>query len=315
MRSRITARRDEATATGLDTVNAIMTDESYAEYFFFDEMSGKMSALAAGYNASFGLELTPADVSSVTYLACWDDDWARLRAYKGGTTIHSWVSKIASQAVYRFLVDERYIDGGAKTKTSDYRLTLRGIENDLLRHEIVSMVHIPEMRRALEMYYVDKVGEAEVAAAFGDADKAAFWLDRGEKTLIDVLLNTENPYAETALSLRRPGNPEIRWQPWHDRLDDDDICDTHRELRDRLSAEWGGDWDDNVICLVNSLAGSLGWDERDLDVWRERFFNRTPSVELAVKHHVRPTWIDNRYSTLRKQFNIAIRTWWRDSEI
>lgn len=63
----------------------IITHDRAAEEFFFVEMLPKMAALADSYNRTFGLNILAEDVANATYLSCWEDDWAKLRAFKGKT--------------------------------------------------------------------------------------------------------------------------------------------------------------------------------------------------------------------------------------
>lgn len=299
------------TDNALGMVSLIMSDERVAEEFFFKTMLPKMAALADSYNRSFGLDIIAEDVAQATYLSCWEDNWAKLRAFKGDTTPHSWVAKIASQATYNMLVDEKYIADVAGTKTNDYRLTVRSIENDQLRQAIVDLVYVPEQHKALELFYVDKMSDKEFYKAFGNAEKAKETLKIAEKTLIEQLLNTENPFAEMALSTKKTINPEVQFQNWHDRIDEGDVSENHQAFRDLLTRLFKcEDWDENVNTLISVIINSLGWDEVQEDVWRERFIHETPSKELAEKYHVRNTWVDNVFSRLNKQFRIAIKTWW-----
>lgn len=304
---------DAVRGNAVEMVRLITLDEKVAEYFFFVEMRQKMAALADSYNRSFGLELTPEDVSSITYVACWENEWSRLLSFKGDTTPHAWIAKIASQVTYQYLVDERYIAGVGGTKTSDYRLTIKSIPDDYLRKAIVDMVYVSEQHKALELHYVQKVSEKALIEAFGSEENAKQALSNGEKTLIEQLLNTENPYAEMALSLKKAINHEVQWEPWYDRIDDDGVCDNKRELREILAAlTKEEDWDENVRCFIISFIDALGWNDREKDVWCQRFFSNTPSEELAEKYNVRNSWVDNVYSRLNKKFNIAIRSWWRE---
>lgn len=292
----------------------IIAEERVATEFFFDEMLPKMAALADSYNRAYGLDLTPDDVCTVTYLSCWEDNWAKLVAFKGEITIHAWVSKIASQATYRFLVEEKYIDSVGNTKTNDYRLTVRGIEDKSLRQSIVDLVFIPEQHKALEMFYVKKIDEEAFAKAFGSAEQGTMILKIAEKTLIEQLLNTENPYAEMALSSKKIINPEMPFQSWHDRIDEGDVCDNLQVLRDLLTRLYNNeDWDSNAERFINSIVDEMDWNDVQKEVWRERFFNDTPSKVLAIRYHVRNTWIDNTYSRLNKQFRIAVKTWWNNN--
>lgn len=299
------------TERALELVNNIMTDQRVAEEFFFKTMLPKMAALADSYNRSFGLDILAEDVANATYLSCWEDNWAKLRAFKGDTTPHAWVAKIASQATYHFLVEERYIDGVGNTKTNDYRLTVRSIENMFLRQAIVDLVFIPEQHEALELYYVEKVDETAFAEAFGSVEKGEEILKIAEKTLIEQLLNTENPYAEIALSSKKTINPEIQWQTWYDRIDEGDVSENHQAFRELLCQLYNcEDWDENVSTLVESVITTMEWNDVQTEVWRQRFFYDTPSKELAERFNVRNTWIDNTYSRLNKQFRIAVKTWW-----
>lgn len=292
----------------------IIAEERVATEFFFGEMLPKMAALTDSYNRAYGLDLTPEDVCTVTYLSCWEDNWAKLVAFKGETTIHAWVAKIASQATYRFLVEEKYIDGVGNTKTNDYRLTVRGIEDKSLRQSIVDLVFIPEQHKALEMFYVKKIDEEAFAKAFGSVEKGSVILKTAEKTLIEQLLNTENPYAEMALSSKKIINPEMPFQSWHDRIDEGDVCDNLQVLRDLLTRLYNNeDWDSNAERFINSVVDEMDWNDVQKEVWRERFFNETPSKVLAIRFHVRNTWIDNTYSRLNKQFRIAVKTWWNNN--
>lgn len=305
------ADKKEVRNDALAVRDNIIANERAAEKFFFVEMFQKMAALADSYNRSFGLDLIPEDVCCATYLSCWENDWAKLEAFNGDTTIHAWVAKIASQATYKFLVEEKYIDGVGNTKTNDYRLTVRGIEDDALRQAIVDMVFIPEQHKALEMYYVNKYDDEALAKIFGNIEKAKTIIKTAEKTLIEQLLNTENPFAEMALSTKKAINPEIQFQSCHDRIDEGDVCENHQALRDILSNIYNNeDWDANAVRFINSVVDEMEWTEIQKELWRERFFKDTPSKELALRYHVRNTWIDNTYSRLNKQFRIAVKTWW-----
>ena len=302
---------DAVRGNALLIMNLIKTDEKAARFFFFVEMFSRMQSIANSYNRSFGTELTAAGVSSLTYLSCWENHWARLSSYKGETTPHNWMTKIASQATYDYLVEERYISPICDTRTTDYRLRLRGIRDTNVRQAIVDLVYIPGQHKALEMYYVRQLPDAEIDKAFGNHETASDILRTAEKNLIEQLLNTENPYAELALSTKRPINPELRWQVWHDRIDDDEITDSRQLLRELLADPAGRtDWDQNVHNFILDIIDELKWEERDREIWCERFFKDTPSARLAEHYKVRSTWIDNRYSRLNRQFRIAVRTWW-----
>ena len=306
--------RETVRNEALAVMDNIIANERVAANFFFGEMLPKMKALADSYNRSFGLDLIPEDVCRAAYLSCWENDWAKLRAYKGDTTPHAWVARIASQATYQFLVDEKYIDGVGNTRTNDFRLTVRSISDEYLRQAIVDLVYIPDQHKALEMFYVKKIDEEAFAKAFGSAEQGTMILKIAEKTLIEQLLNTENPYAEMALSSKKIINPEMPFQSWHDRIDEGDVCDNLQLLRDLLTRLYNNeDWDSNAERFINSIVDEMDWNDVQKEVWRERFFNDTPSKVLAIRFHVRNTWIDNTYSRLNKQFRIAVKTWWNNN--
>lgn len=206
----MTARKSDA----LELVTNIIADKRVAEKFFFRTMRPKMKALADECNRSHGLGLTADDVATATYISCWENDWARLRAFRGETTTSAWVARIASQAVHRQLAEERCI------------------------------------------------------------------ADAGEDRAFD-------------------------------RIDDEDVCENHIALRETLTDLYGNeDWDDNVERLIMTVVAGLEWNRIQRTVWKERFFEDTPSKELALRLEMRNTWIDNTYSRLNKQFRAAVRMWW-----
>jgi len=271
--------------TALEVINRIMTDQRFAEKFFFADMYPKMSAIADSYNRSFGLDILPEDVCCATYLSCWEDDWAKLRSFKGDTTPHAWVARIASQATYQFLVDEKYIDGVGNTKTNDYRLTVRGIEDEFLRQAIVDLVFIPDQHKALELYYVKKIDEEAFAKAFDSVDAGKKILKVAEKTLIEQLLNTENPYAEMALSTKKAISPEIQWQTWHDRIDEGDVSENHQAFRELLCQLYNcEDWDENVSTLVESVITTMEWNGM---TFRQKY-----GVSASSMTHLPRNWLN-----------------------
>lgn len=303
--------KKEVRTDALAVRNNIIANERVAAKFFFVEMLPKMAALADSYNRSFGLDIKAEDVACTTYLSCWENDWAKLRAFNGDTTTHAWVAKIASQATYKMLVEEKYIADVAGCRASDYRLTVLSIDDDFLRREIVRMVYVPNLYMALMMKYVWKLTDDVAAWYFGGCKEAADILKEAEISLIEQLLNTENPFAEMALSLKKTINPEVQFQTWHDRIDDADVAENISLIRDILARLYSNeDWDTNVVRFINSIVAEMEWTEMQEEVWRERFFNETSSKELALRFHVRNTWIDNTYSRLNKQFRIAVKTWW-----
>lgn len=221
------ARKTERSTNALAKMYDIIEDAKVAEVFFYEEMAPKMAAIARNYKDSCNIDITAEDVSTAAYIACWEHDWARLRAFKGNTTIHAWVARIASQATTKLLVEEHFIEGVRNTKANDYRLT--------------------------------------------------------------------TPF-----------------QTWHDCIDEGNLCENHLALRDILCSIFRNeDWDMNVEALVACIIKELDWTEVQEEVWRARFLKHTPSKELAEKFHVRNTWIDNTYSRLKRQFNIAVRMWWK----
>lgn len=307
--------REAVRTAALAVVNSIMTDTQFAVNFFFVVMRPLMTALADSYNRSYNLELEAADISCMSYNACKDNDWSRLRSFKGNTTPYAWVARITKQVLHQVLIEERLIQDNIRNTPEDYRLSVRGIEDEALRQVIVDIVKNQEQHKALELYYVKKDTEAALIKAFGTAEKAKAVLKSAEKALISQLLNCEefNCYADIALSLKKPINPNVHFQNWHDRIDDSDVCENQQAFREILCELYcDEDWDKNLLRLVDDIIFKLKWNEVEKTVWKERFYNATPSKELAQQFGVRNTWIDNTYSRLNAKFRIAIRRWWNN---
>ena len=297
--------------TALNLVDSIISDVHVADEFFFKTMLPKMEALADNYKRSFGLDIKAEDIAAATYISCREDNWAKLQSYKGLASPYSWVAKIALQATYQRLVDERYLNLTPNTKSTDYRLTLRGIDNVDLRQTIIDLLPAGDEHQALQLYYVEKMPDKYFFTAYGREEKAKEILKKAEKALVKHLLSTENPFAEIALSSKKAINPEVTFQSWHDRIDEGDLSENHYDFRHLLTRLFKcEDWDANVNTLINIIIKSLHWTELQEDVWRQRFIYETPSKVLAHKYHVHNSWVDNVFSRLNRQFRIAIRTWW-----
>lgn len=303
-----TAAKNEALAL----VQEIMSNEKKAADFFFREMYPNAFAVAGEYNCKYGVELTAADVCTYTYLACWDNKWAKFRSFKGDSSVHSWVARIAAQATYKVLVEEKYIDGVGNTRANDYRLTVRSIVDANDRQGIVDLVYIPEQHKVLEMYYIEKAKEEAFAKEFGSYDSAMEILKTAQTTLIEQLLNTENPYADIALSPVKPLRLEVEFKPELDYVDSSCDSENKQALRELFRQLYNNeDWDDNVRTFVDGVVANMDWSDRYKEIWVERFYNSTPSRELAERYNVHNTWIDNVYSRMNKQFRIVVRAWWK----
>lgn len=296
----------------LAKIECIISDEREAKKFFFVEMFPAMSAIAASYSSSTTAEIEADEVCGIAYRECWEDDWKRLRAFKGDTTPHAWVSKIARQALQAQLAEERFIVSGPGSHSGDYRLTVRGIPNDMTRRAIVDMVREGKEHRALELYYVDKADTAALAKEFGGEDVALGILESAQKTLIEVLLTTDNPFADIALSSKKGSATEIALQEWHDRFDDD-TCENVTDLRTVLSGLFGSDdWDTNADEFTKLVIDRLNWNQRDIIIWNERYFKGTPTAEVADELDVDPDWLNTRFHYLRNYFRRAVKAWWND---
>lgn len=307
------SNRETSRTSSLAIINSIMNDEQFAVNFFFVVMRPFMTALADSYNRSANLELETNDICCMSYNACKENNWYRLRACKGETTPYAWISMITRQIVPQVLRNERFIMVKAKNTPNDYRLSMLGIRDPYLRQAIVDIVKNPEHHKALELYYVKKDTESALINTFGSIEKAKAVLKSAEKSLISQLLNHEEYtcYANIALSLKRNIRQEVPFQSWHDKTDENDECENILALREILKEQYGNeDWDKNLTLLVDSIITKLGWNDEKKTVWKERFFNGTPSKELAEQFDVNFTWIDNTYSRCNAQFRIALKEWW-----
>ena len=286
----------------------IIKDPTFAEKFFFVEMLPKMAALAASYNRCYGLSLKPIDVAQEVFLDSWDDDWKKIRAFRGESSIHSYVSKIGSQALYRVLVREGWIPTAGATSASDYSLTLLSITNPYLRKEIVDLIYKPQYHELLTKVYVDKIDVADLVPIYGEDVKKI--LSNAQKMLIEQLLNTDNPYAEIALSSHEKFE-NVSLAPWHDCCNEDESTDEQERFHAYLCDVFGkDDVDSNALNLIQSIGNSLKWSDYEKTIFVERFINKVPAKVLAEEFNVKHTKIDVDFSRLRRAFNVVLRTLW-----
>lgn len=299
-------------AKNLEKAQLIMSDINFAHDFMFNVMRRKMASLASSYNRFYGLNLSPDDVAHETMLALWSDNWAKLKTYRGDTSIYSYVALIASQAIHKSLIDDGFIPPKSPSSASDYRLTLLSISDPGLRQMIVDLVYRPNYHRVLTLRYVEKVDFEEVECDESERKEIKKILSNAEKMLIDQLINTENPFFDMALSRKVPSSIEVPLQPWHDRIqDEEELSDNHQKFRSVLAKIFmHNDSDDNAFELANAIVVSLKWNAMRKEIFYERFFNRTPSKVIAEKFHIHYTRVDNIYSQLRREFVLAAKGWW-----
>lgn len=293
----------------------VMSDNAYAWQFFCVLMRDKVSGLIRQYSKTYKVNIDVDAFCTMLFRICWDKEWQRLRTFSGRTTLYDWVLNIASQNIYDWLVDEKYIKPSKGKDASDYRLTILSIRDEAVRQDIIDMVSQPDAHKLLTLEYVQKISKENMARIYGGADKYKAKLNKAETMLKTRLLNTENPYCEMAMSLKVKVYPEVEWDTCYDSVDDGDwnelFCEFRECLRDIYHNE---DWDMNVESLVETILGQMGWSERQKDVWYERFMNKTPSLELAERWDVTVGWVDNAFMHLNRSFQNAVRMWWRQNQ-
>lgn len=113
--SEASRRKEEA----LTKARGIIGSHREAERFFFHEMLPSMAKIASDFNKNYSLKLKPDYVSHIAYVACFENDWKKLRGFRGDTTIHSWVTTLAKQALDANLHEEGFI----RNKTGKYSAT------------------------------------------------------------------------------------------------------------------------------------------------------------------------------------------------
>ena len=292
-----------------------MTDPRFAAYFFYEEMKPACKSLAARYSTTFGTDITAEEVSAIAYQACWENEWSRLKPFKGNTTIHAWVAQIALQSLHTFLVRNKLINPSGLAKADNYRLCLENIEDEAVRRDIIGLIHMPEMHKALTLVYVDMIPAGELAPHFdGDGEAASRWLKVAETTLIEKLLQDDSRYGEIALINKTVESREIPLESWHDRMDDDGN-EALDELREYITSVVGTDsLEMGLSRFLHEFVRSkyLNWNERDCGIWISRFISQTSSAELSEEYGVKPSWIDMRYMHLSRKFAKAIRKWWSE---
>lgn len=110
--SEASRRKEEA----LTKARGIIGSHREAERFFFHEMLPAMAKIATDFNKDYSLALKPDYVCHIAYVACFENDWKKLRGFRGDTTIHNWVATLAKQALDANLHEEGFI----RNKTGKY---------------------------------------------------------------------------------------------------------------------------------------------------------------------------------------------------
>ena len=67
---------------------------------------------------------------------------------------------------------------------------------------------------------------------------------------------------------------------------------------------------EKVTKFLYDFSEKLQWSDEDRIIWRLRFIENIPPVQVAEECDRPRAWLDTRYSRLNQKFTTAIRKWW-----
>ncbi len=307
-------------------VKRIMSDESYANDFFFchsgkerltagNEMniSGLRSAVVKKVYDSYRVLISKEDVSTFLYLHLFNNDWCELRKYAFRASLHTWLTTTTTRCVLTRLRNDGIIP---KAVSGDkFSLQLRNKTPGYCQLIIDKMVTVRDFHEILSLYYVERMQKSEIAELLSmDPKSVERDLRAAKKYLIVKLLNVPNEFgdayvARTTESSNINVSNELLSLIGRNRCSDVADQSILREI-------FGVNADDPTFdATLNAFLDdfyrtTLGWKPDEISIFKARFFDKIPAKEVAAMHPGRHGHnIDNIFSKLRKRFIPAFQCW------
>lgn len=286
----------------------IMSSPKESEKFFFGALRPFAEGLAKEYSGN-NYDINASDICAIIYLALWENNWSKLRAYKGECSMNQWAQKIGKQAVIQRLIEEHQMKAPKPTKPSDFRLKILSIAERETRSSIVEMADDPELIPVLRLYYVEKAPKADFEDYCGGPENARKLLKRAQNHLKERLLYTENPF-DFALVAEDAEDPEIAWSDGFDR-EGEDNQENLRTLA--LIIGYSIDDPDHEVrfeeFLREFIVRNAKWNATERHVWFERFVHDADPVILGEEIGHTRGYVDNLFSKCHREFKTLIRKW------
>lgn len=304
----------------LELRDAIIAEPRVANRFFTHTLKPLWANMSAYLSQNTAAEFSNKDIMTCVYRETYDfGKWSRLQAYNGNTSIFSWISMIARQAVTKEMRQMNFITDSDTPTVKNSNLTLLSMNDPEEVEIVVSLVENNNWKNLLSSLYVKRLPVQKIQESL-HMDEPTFnkAKQQAETELKKRLLETQEIYFErdngkvvnlVSLAISSKVN-----QVTTDELIYEQAANTYMEeedypeIRDLLEEfyprkSFKEQWHHYVQDTFNSMKLS----EVKRDIFKKRFVENIPTSTLAATYGKPDSWIKNTFSKTVRELKGEIK--------
>lgn len=254
--------------------------------------------------------------STIVYETLWaEGTWAPLDTYDKKSTFFAWLRKVAWNAVLEWLENEHIISENRARTIGNTRLTMLSQSEGKCKLVIDELMNGTQYYDLLTAVYVDRLVDGKICEKLGvSMEEYKKMRKQGERKLKDALLRTTYFFEEdvlhdkSACSITVSSEFVMDMAEWYkERINENPFSDV---LGLQLTDE---EVKDKVVGFIYDFSQKLKWTDEERSLWRQRFVDDVPPMQLAEEMNKDRHWIDQHYSRINKKFRRAFKKWWKQN--
>lgn len=295
-------------------------DKLFAKKFFYGtnnkgcNISRLRSKIISRIKQTYHYNLGVEEFGDIVYAYLWDNGtWSVLDKYSKKSSFFCWLDTVSCHEVMKYLEYMKYINVSRERTSGNTRLLGTSVSPGVWDYIISDIMPNGKNKDMLKALLVDGKNEKDMAKDFNmDCAEIRESLKKAENDLKDKLVRSGNYYEGIVLKDKSPRNIEVsedfvkdfvKWQ--EEKVNVSPLADV---LGVSLSKE---ELHDKVVEFLYDFSGKMEWSDMDRLVWRLRFIENVPPVEVAERLGKARPWVDTRYSQLNVKFKKVVREWWK----
>lgn len=295
-------------------------DEVFAKNFFYGtnpngcNICRFRSKIISKIKMTYHEDVSVDEFGTILYRYLLNDGtWSVLDSYSCKSSFFSWLESIAFHEVIRELKDMKRINVNPERTSGNTRITWHSVPVKIRKAVIDELLWEEDLHDFMEAEFVDLLSESELASRFQlTAEQQDEIKKRAERKLRHRILNGDSIYGEYLLRDKIPQNITVSCDFTLDFVQWLYVREEHNPLADvfgvNLTAE---ECDEKVSDFLYHFHEKLNWSDEDRLIWQLRYIEDAKPVEVAEQLGKPRSWLDTRYSRLKKRFNEEIRLWWK----
>jgi len=297
----------------------LQDDEEFCYNFFFGtnpklcNMAQFRSSMLAYIKNDYQVEVSSNDFSTIVYEALWSEGtWATLKSYKKQSPFFVWLKEVAKNSVLTWLKRDRYFPKSSSRTIGNTRLVLLSKSAKMCQLIIDEHLQGSKYYDLMCSIYVGRLTKVEIMVKYHMTEQELEQAqDEGERKLKDALLRSSCWYEKEVLRDKTRDNMSVSSEFVADieewmlaKMGENSLTDvfdvnlTDEEIREK------------VVDLLYCLSAKMDWTDGDRLLWRQRFIDNIPPVEVAETFGHTRAWVDTRFSRLNKEIRPSLKKWW-----